>query len=481
MKRKVIATMMATAMSASMLVGAAVPVAASAEEETVTVKWLMFGDKAEDHDLVMEDLNKKLKEKINVELDLEMIPQGEYNDKVKLAQTAGEDFDLVFTSNWMNSFNDNMTREAFLPLDELLDECGQELKEAVPDWLMAVGQVNGQQYAIPNQQIIARQLGVVIQKEYADKYGFDLTALNSVEDLYPLLDQVAANEPDKFPIDYRLFSSIELQYENLVGEYVFIDKNDPDATLIPCTEIYPDELRLDNELYQKGYIRKDVATVVDSNPDITAGRYVCVLNTYKPGGDAEMTQRTGGIDCIIVPMGEAYVKAVSGFETMTAININSKHPEEAMKLLSLVYTDPEIYNELLYGIEGVHYNKTDDTHIETIEGSKYSTYSAYGWKFGNQFNAYYLPGQADGLWEETDKLNNDAQVSVLRGFTFDSSNVQAELAQLAAVEAEFKNGQYTTDDIEQFIADRNAKLEQAGLGTLMEEVQRQVDEWKASK
>lgn len=44
----------------------------------------MFGDKPEDYDMVMEDLNQKIKEKINVELDLEIIPQGEYNDKVKL-------------------------------------------------------------------------------------------------------------------------------------------------------------------------------------------------------------------------------------------------------------------------------------------------------------------------------------------------------------------------------------------------------------
>ena len=102
-------------------------------------KWLMFGDKPEDYDMVMEDLNQKIKEKINVELDLEIIPQGEYNDKVKLALTAGEDFDLVFTASWINNFTENLTRDAFLPLDELLETYGQDMKEAIPDWLMTVG------------------------------------------------------------------------------------------------------------------------------------------------------------------------------------------------------------------------------------------------------------------------------------------------------------------------------------------------------
>lgn len=478
MKRRVIATMMAGVMGVGMLGG--IPVTASAAEEPVTVKWLMFGDKAEDHDVVMEDLNQKLKEKINVQLDLEMIPQGEYNDKVKLASTAGEEFDLVFTSNWMNSFSDNMTRDAFLPLDDLIEEYGQDLKEAIPEWLMTVGNVNGQQYAIPNQQIIARQLGVAVQKEYAEKYGLELTSIQDFSELYPFLDQLAENEKDKYVLDYRLFSSIEKQYEKVVGEYVFIDKEDPEATLVSCNEVYPEEMRLDHELYEKGYIRKDVATVIDNSADIKAGRYICTLGTYKPGWGAEMTQRTG-VEHIAIPIEGAYVQAVSGSETMTAINVNSKHPEEAMKLLNLVYTDKEIFNELLFGIEGVHYNKVDEIYAEPIEGNKYNLYSGNAWKLGNQFNAYYLPGQEEGLWEATEKLNNEAQVSVLRGFVFDPSNVQAELAQLAAVEAEFKNGQYATSDIEKFIEDRNAKMEQAGLSTLLEEVQRQIDEWKASK
>ena len=107
---------------------------------------------------------------------------------------------------------------------------------------------------------------------------------------------------------------------------------------------------------KKGYIRKDIATVVDRNADITAGRYVTLLGTYKPGLDTQYSQRLG-VEMLAIPMGEAYIKASSGSETMTAINVNSKHPEEAMKLLNLVYTDKEIYNELLYGIEDVHYTK----------------------------------------------------------------------------------------------------------------------------
>lgn len=503
MKKRVIATLMAGVLSAGMLTGCGnggseASGAASASQtaaeksqsqeseasaaedngETVTVKWCVPGDRVEDHDLVMEDLNKKLKEKINVELDLEMIPQGEFNDKMKLASTAGEDFDLVFTANWLNSFEQNMSRDAFLPLDDLIAQYGKELGEAVPEWLMDVAKVDGKVYAVPNQQIIARQLGVVIQKEYAEKYGFDKTSLSDITELYPFLDQIVENEPEMFVVDYRVGARWEDVYENVVGEYVFIDKNDPEAALVPATTAMEEELRMNNEWYKKGYIRKDIATVTDNSADVKANRYVCTLGAYKPGWDAEFTQRQG-VEYIAVPIEGAYVKANSGSETMTAINVNSKNPEAAMKLLNLVYTDKEIFNELLFGMEGVHYNMADAAHAEAVADSKYN-YSAYAWKFGNQFNAYYVPGQADGLWEATDKLNNEAQVSVLRGFVFNPENVQSEMAQLDAVNKEFLRGQYTAEDIDKYIADRNAKLEQAGLNTVMEEVQKQIDEWKAA-
>lgn len=454
----------------------------------VTVTWCVFGDKKPDHDKVMEDLNKKIEEKINVHLNLEVIPQGEFNDKMKLKSTAGEDYDLVFTSNWLNQFSENMAREAFMPITDLYEKYGQGIKETIPEWLLDVGMNDGELYAIPNQQIEARQLGVGIQKEYAEKYGFDKKSLKDVRELEPFLEQIAKNEPDVFPIDMRVTPVLESEYEDIVKatapagnvpDCVVMKKGDESLTALPVTDVIADELKLENEWYQKGYIRKDIATIVDNTADVKANRYVCTMTAYKPGWDGELTNRQGK-EYITVPIEGTYVKAVSGAETMTAFNVNSKHPEEAMKLLNLVYTDKEIYNELLFGIEREHYKKTGENSVEVIDSTKYD-FSAYGWIFGNQFSAYYLPGQEDGIWEETDKLNREAEISPLRGFTFNPSNVQSEIAQVGSVIKEYANGQYTTKDIDKHIAERNEKMEQAGLQAIVDEVQKQIDEWKASQ
>lgn len=232
-------------------------------------------------------------------------------------------------------------------------------------------------------------MGVVVLKEYADKYGLDMESMKSVRDLEPFMEEIAANEKDMFVIDAREKAVIEEKYEKLVSGYIYADKET--GEIYTLAEIMDDQMKLDNEWYQKGFIRQDIATVTDNSADVKANRYVISLSSYKPGWDAEYSNRQNA-EYISIPVEGAFVGAASGSETMTAVNVNSKHPVEAIKLLNLVYTDKEIYNELLFGLEGVHYKTVEENHVEVLPDSKYNL-SGYSWKMGNVFNAWYVPGQ----------------------------------------------------------------------------------------
>ena len=65
---------------------------------------------------------------------------------------------------------------------------------SMPDWLLDVAKVDGELYAVPNQQIIARQMGVVIRKDMAEKYGFNMDSMKSIHDIEPFLDEIVKNE-----------------------------------------------------------------------------------------------------------------------------------------------------------------------------------------------------------------------------------------------------------------------------------------------
>jgi len=99
---------------------------------------------------------------------------------------------------------------------------------------------------------------------------------------------------------------------------------------------------------------------------------------------------------------------------------------------------------------------------------------------GNQFNAYKLPGQADDVWEVTMQLNEEAASSPDLGFYFEDDNVRTELANVNAVYTEYKSILYygLVEDIESVLAERNEKLEKAGLQKVIDEMQAQYDAWK---
>jgi putative aldouronate transport system substrate-binding protein len=295
--------------------------------------------------------------------------------------------------------------------------------------------------------------------------------------LEPFFKQIAENEPDLIPLQKQQSPTFWPIYEGLPGE-LSVRKDDKSLKILSKWEAFEDEWRYNNYLYREGIIQKDILTVVDESADRAANRYVGILNIAKPGGDAEMTANHKK-EYIQIPVSDCYINYDSGVSTMTGFSSTSIHPEAAMKLYNVLYSDKEIFNMLLFGLEGDHYKKVGDNRIEPVEGSKYF-YGGNAWAYGNQLLAYYLPGQKDGTWDETEDLLNNAVVSPLRGFYFDPTPVQAELAQCDAVIKEFKNMDYVAADIDVFISDITGKLKAAGMETVAAEFQKQVDAWAAS-
>ena len=174
---------------------------------------------------------------------------------------------------------------------------------------------------------------------------------------------------------------------------------------------------------------------------------------------------------------------------MNAISRTSENPIRALKLLELLYSDKDLFNLLVFGIEGKHYNVVGETasglkRVELIDNSGYSMPIA--WAFGDQFNQWLTPGQPDDVWEQTEAVNQSAIVSKSFGFNFDSSNLKSEYANCSNIVDEywynvligFGKSQEKIDEMyNKFLKN----LKSAGADTIIKEMQRQLDEWKASK
>lgn len=58
-------------------------------------------------------------------------------------------------------------------------------------------------------------------------------------------------------------------------------------------------------------------------------------------------------------------------------------------------------------------------------------------EFGNQFNSMIMKGQEATVWEDTEKMNNEALKSPMLGFVPNTDPVTNELANLSSVGGEF--------------------------------------------
>ena len=459
-------------------------------EEPTTVTWVIRNDPQEDDAKVLEAVNKLLRERYNLELNLIAIPGGEYNEKCRMMIMGGEEFDLMFTANWTNKFIDNVNQEAFLPLNDLLEtEVGQELLSVYPEGHYEVARVNGNVYALPNYQICYSQNAFYIQKDLADKYNLGLKTGDRIENVYEIEDFITAirdNEEDIWPLRYGgsyhdfVYNKDKKVVED-VRSYSSIYADDKDLKVFFSLD-NPEWLegyKKLNQLYKDGFFRSDVATVVDDSADMKANRYAIHMTTGKPSGEVSVSNNQGE-EYIMVYVDSVPTKAATaGTDTMTAINVNSKNPEAALKMYAAFWLDEEIFNTFLYGIEGEHYTKVSENRVEQIADSGYNR-SGCGWMVGNNFNQWLMPGQEDGVWEETEAINRSAVPAVLTGFTFNTEPVSTEIAQISTVAGEYSNQFLYADDVDAWYKEFYDKLKAAGVDKVVEEAQKQIDAWAAA-
>jgi putative aldouronate transport system substrate-binding protein len=154
-----------------------------------------------------------------------------------------------------------------------------------------------------------------------------------------------------------------------------------------------------------------------------------------------------------------------------------------MAFIDLLNTNEELLNLVCYGQEGVDWQWVDkNNNLIKIEEGAYP--GNYPFLVGNTFITHYVDAVQIGTWEETIAINEGAEGSSILGFTFDATNVSGELANVNAILPEHLNSilcGMVDGTVEDAIAAMNAALYQAGLQTVLDEMQRQVDAWKATK
>ncbi|WNR42725.1 ABC transporter substrate-binding protein [Paenibacillus roseipurpureus] len=455
-----------------------------------------------DMQTVEDALNKLIKPKINATVKLKSIDWGVYEEKMKVSMASGEPYDLVWTSAGFNNYFQNVANGAYAPLDELIAKY-PDLKKGIPDMFWNAVKVKGKVYGVPVFQQSTAGYGYTIQKAVADKYKMDWKSVTKLSDLTPFLETVKKNEPNLIPWEYSQGADPFLTAPPMFGFETLGDAKTPGDLYLKDggkvvnqyeTPEFKAFITMMRDWFNKGYLRKDAATLKETTADRKAGKNALQLGQIDIDSVAfaaagmDATGRMSGPNPATQSYDFQFVKPLlttdKAAATMTAISANSPNKERAMMLLNLLNTDKEIYNTLIWGVEGKHYKKVAENRIETMKDGGYQLLSP--WEFGNMSLTYLFEGDPKGndakytqMWVD---LNKNAQPSNALGFVFDFTPVKAEKANVdAAIDELYYAIASGSVDPEKYLPQFLDKLKKAGSDKIIAEKQKQLDAWKSTK
>ncbi len=472
--------------------------AASGDKKNVTLKWMMLGPgKQQDSAMVWDEYNKKLQGFLpGVNVQFEVIPGADYLEKYKLLTASREPIDIMWVG-WMINYVDEARNGSYAALDDLMKKNAQSLKKEIPDWVWEFAKVDDKIYSVPNYQMYTQgNYGLVTPKEYADKY-IDKEKMQRVflenktftAESYDAIGEYLAKlkQEDKLQMGISTFFPIYNKgYEQIVNQYV-IKSDDLEFKVqnkwqIPEAKLYFARVA---DWFKKGYIRSDIISV--QNPRQDEGKQNGYSLWMRPimKNEAERYGASIGFPVETIPMVEEFFIPSDSNSTATVIPSISKNKEAAIKVLELMNTEKgiELYNLLVYGIEDVHYTKQTENRIEqkvTMPGNPVNNdkYGLTKWAIGNTYYAYETQADLSG-WNEyiKEEVNGRARRSKLIGFKPDLTLVKTEIAQVSAVTKEYLNPLMSgaLPDYEAKYAEFMDKLEKSGNSKIIEELQRQID------
>ena len=458
--------------------------AAASDGESVELKYyfLTATSAIEDLPMIEEAINEYVEPLIGATVDMTVINVGSYADQVGLMVRTGEPVDLVF--GFQDAMLSYVSQGAVQPLDDLLEEYGQGIIDAVGRDVLDSCKQNGVLYSIPTLKDMAAGRVFLYNQEVADELGLDFSNVKSEKDLTEIF-AIVKEKTDLVPFaggggNNKIWEN--WSWDTLGDSLgVLMDGGaEPVVVNLFETDYYRELAELSREWYLNGYLISDYATSEDTwSVRMSNKTSFGAINANKPGGLVEIENNVG-YDLGQVEILEEFAMTGNVLNTNWMIPTGSEHPEKAMQFLNLMYSDPYVSTLLCNGIEGVHYTTDEDGFITTTPDSGYI--NTYAWAQGNQFISKVYAGNDADVWDQQREYNENARKSVAYGFIFDNSNVTDEITACNNVVAKYRASiECGSVDPDEAIPQFNEELKAAGIDKIIAEKQAQLDEWLAQK
>lgn len=403
--------------------------------------------------------------------------------------TQGERIDLMVLNN--ENIETYVSQDMLLPLDDLLGAYGEEITRICEEYAPLTGGsvFGGRIYGLrPPSSSVGLCGGLWVDPEVlkAVSFHYEPEKIYSMAELDTLFARMKKAYPDAYPL-----GQITNNYGFSIASFFLgftadsLGSSDPGVLVIGGepnrivnfyeTDAYREYLEYMRKWYLHGYIYPDSAITTASS----IGLYQAgvVLSVPQIGTPYMLTEESMGTP--IVPLRLSPIRQGRDGNTgiFWTIPVTSQAPEAAMKFLNLMFSDERIVNLLSWGIRDRDYTLDENGAFSALESGTYVNPLGM---YGDQRLRYEPMGEERKaaraeFAEKVEWINLQYE-----GFHFDTSHLTQEILEIEKVKGQYiKLLEAGCVDLDTAYPEFIQKLYDVGLQRVLDEKQRQFDEWLA--
>lgn len=462
------------------------------DEEPAEVNWYMWslGSYTQDGlQKVNDAINEITLKKINVKVNLTLMEMGSYLSQMPMQISAGDKIDLLTTfPAGSGTFVNMASSKQLQPLDDYLEEYCQEMMALFPEGFLDATTVDGQVTAVPVYMDATNDAYWICRKALLDEVGMtgedikdynDITkAFAAVKEKHPDMKMISGGAKNLLGGSGNLFTGVRYDYLGVNVAAVMFEHEGQETKVVNLyeTEEAKEAINVLREWNAAGYIDKDIMIREDDPTDDQT-----VFSWFLTGGLSRIIngERLAGEPLVYVKLMDGAVNSGSATILTMGIPVTATEPEGAAKLMNLLYTDAELKNLVNYGIEGVNYTLAENGGVVVDTSSNYAT-NCSG-LFGNTFLNAPTDIEIESGVADIHPDQNTLKRSPVIGFFVNTDPISTEAAQISSIYAEYAPLVETGMADEATYQEMLDKLKASGVDKYIAEIQRQLDEWLASK
>ncbi len=447
-------------------------------EEVVTLKWVTVGSgMPTNYDAWLAQINPYLAEKIGVNVDVEVIGWGDWDNRRNMIISTNEPYDIIFGNS--GTYNNDVQMGAYYEItEEMLAEYAPGLMELIPSAYWDACRVDGLIYAVPTYKDSSMTNYFVWDKELLDANGLDASEGHTLEAIEPILYELKDKTSNTvYPLNSNgatyLLSVYDQMSTGLPAIGVRIDDTEYKVVATLEQEDIMTSLSLLHKWYNDGIINADAATHAESN------KYnVCSVAQGWPSAAITTWGPNMGVEAVAYQFGQTIASNETVQGSLNSISVNCPYPEKALQLLDIINTDTYVRDLFYYGVEGENWEYTEDGRVHKINAE----WTMAGYTQATFFNVSLTDDMDFNQWDEVRELNDNATASVLLGFFFDTTPIQDQLASCIEIFNRYKGEVLTgTTDPAVSVPQMMEEMRAAGFDDIVAEAQAQVDAFVAAK